>query len=207
VFAAAAVLAVMVSVGLPRFFTQDPPLESPAVFETPQNGDVRLDVAVAGEPEPVFRPEAERAITPVPLPPRSVGSARVVEPEPRVTAVPAPIAPVAVGPIPTAPAPAPAAAARVPAASSSLRVVHQHRLGNCAGLLVVSRDGVTFVPDESDDGFTLLYHQFLDVMDGDSLTIRSADKAYRFLAGGGAASADQLGALVHAITRFRKNGA
>jgi len=207
VLAAAAVLTVLVSVGLPRYLTQEPPLESPAVLETPQNGDVQLDVAgVAGEPEPVFRPEAERVVTPVPSPPRSVGSARVVEPEPKVTAVPAPIAPVAVGPVPPAPAPAPAAPARVPAASSSLRVVHQHRLGNCAGLLVVSRDGVTFVPDESDDGFTLLYHQFLDVMDGDSLTIRSADKAYRFLAGGGAASADQLGALVHAITRFRKNG-
>ena len=45
----------------------------------------------------------------------------------------------------------------VPIRSTSLPVVHQHRLGSCRGRLQVTRAGVTFVSDTDgeDEAFTL----------------------------------------------------
>ena len=72
----------------------------------------------------------------------------------------------------------------VPRAVASLRVVHQHRLGSCRGLLVVTRDGVEYQPDAAEhqvkDGFALPYTRFLSEMSGGSLVIKSNDRDYRF---------------------------
>jgi hypothetical protein len=92
---------------------------------------------------------------------------------------------------------------------TSLRVVHQHRFGNCRGVLSVSRDGLAFVPDldggkNEDDAFSFKHNQFLPMLDGDSLTIKSDTRAYRFkpavVAG---KDDDQLQRLVASITRLR----
>ena len=51
-----------------------------------------------------------------------------------------------------------AEAAATPLSLTSLRVVHQHRFGSCRGQLVVSRDGVAYIPEgegQDKDGFRL----------------------------------------------------
>jgi hypothetical protein len=79
-------------------------------------------------------------------------------------------------PLPTAP---PALTA-----TTSVQVVHLHRLGSCRGRLDVTRDGVTFASEEGDDGeaFTLKYAEFLHALSDDTLTLKSAKKTYRFKA-------------------------
>jgi hypothetical protein len=98
----------------------------------------------------------------------------------------------------TAPAPLPI---------TSLRVVHQHRLGSCRGQLVVSRDGVAYVPEtegDGKDGFRLKYTQFLDELGGDSLRITSNNRDYRFrVATSSTDDREQLQRLAAAIARFR----
>jgi EAL domain-containing protein (putative c-di-GMP-specific phosphodiesterase class I) len=68
--------------------------------------------------------------------------------------------------------------------SVTLPVEHQHRLGSCQGVLVASRDGVAFVPDErsndTDDAFSLRHGEFLHELEEDDLTIRSNTRTYRF---------------------------
>lgn len=87
----------------------------------------------------------------------------------------------------------------------SLRVVHQHRIGNCRGVLVVSSDGVAYVPDErageNRDAFSIALGQFLHSLEGDSLTIRSNDRVYRFKAAEGDGT---LGGLVEHLAALRK---
>ena len=72
----------------------------------------------------------------------------------------------------------------------------------------MSRDGVAFVPDDASDqakdGFNLPYHEFLHALDGDSLTIRSADRAYRFKSDGEGGTGERLETLVESIDRLRK---
>ena len=85
-----------------------------------------------------------------------------------------------------------------------MRVVHQHRLGSCRGLLVVSRDGVAFVQDdhESSDqhGFHLQHGQFLHSLGRDNLTIKSNDRTYRFKAADASGTDDdQFARLVEAL--------
>ena len=73
--------------------------------------------------------------------------------------------------------------AAVPISLTSLRVVHQHRLGSCRGQLVISRDGVAYIPEDDaqgKDSFRLKYTQFLDELSGDSLRITSNNRDYRF---------------------------
>ena len=79
-------------------------------------------------------------------------------------------------PIPTAPPALPA--------TTSVQVVHLHRLGSCRGRLDLTRDGVTFASEEGDDGeaFTLKYAEFLHALSDDTLTLKSAKKTYRFKA-------------------------
>jgi hypothetical protein len=82
----------------------------------------------------------------------------------------------------TAPAPAsPSASVEAEAASSTL-VVHRHRLGNCRGVLSVSRQGIEYVPEGHDpkDAFRFAYGQFVHAVDGDGLTIKTADRTFRF---------------------------
>ena len=52
-------------------------------------------------------------------------------------------------------------------------------------MLVVSRDGVAFLPDEEKekgDAFSFSYSEFLDSLEDGSLTIKSRDRTYRFKA-------------------------
>ena len=94
-----------------------------------------------------------------------------------------------------------------PTALTSLRVVHQHRLGSCRGLLVVTRAGVEYQPDEAEhqvkDGFVLPFTRFLSEMSGDSLIIKSNDRDYRFKAAVDGGASDHIEQLDAAIARLR----
>ena len=81
-------------------------------------------------------------------------------------------------------------------------------MGSCEGRLVVSRDGVAFVPDQktSNDGFALKYSEFLQTMENGRLTIKSTTRTYRFKVAAAAGKDDdgsQLEAVVASIARFR----
>lgn len=89
---------------------------------------------------------------------------------------------------------------------TALSVVHLHLVGSCQGRLVVSRDGVAFVPDETKDGFALKYNEFLHALADGVLTIKSTARTYRFKAAAGAGKEDEGGQLhdvVESIARFR----
>ena len=88
--------------------------------------------------------------------------------------------------------------------TTSLEVVHLHRLGNCRGRLVVRGDGVAFVSEEGEhdaDAFTLKFTEFLHALSDDTLTLKSATRTYRFKAGGD--STRQLRELANQISRAR----
>jgi diguanylate cyclase (GGDEF)-like protein len=90
--------------------------------------------------------------------------------------------------------------------TTSLEVVHLHRIGSCRGRLDVTRDGVAFVPKEGDDeAFSLKYAEFLHALVDDTLTLRSATKTYRFKTGmSGSENAVRLRALTDRIARARR---
>ena len=96
-----------------------------------------------------------------------------------------------------------------PARSSTAhRVLHQHRLGSCRGVLTVSRQGVAFVPDDSqqaDDAFRLLYGQFVHGLADNGLTIKSSTRTYRFkpTTKGEAGGSGTLPSLVESMARLR----
>jgi hypothetical protein len=86
----------------------------------------------------------------------------------------------------------------------SLDVVHLHRFGSCRGQLRVSAAGVAFVrnAEGADDTFDMTYTEFLQSFAGDTLTITSDSRTYRFKA------ADQnhtrqLDELAGQMARFR----
>jgi hypothetical protein len=95
----------------------------------------------------------------------------------------------------------------LPRAVASLRVVHQHRLGSCRGLLVVTRDGVEYQPDAAEhqvkDGFALPYTRFLSEMSGSSLVIKSNDRDYRFKPEAPSSARDHIEQLDAAIAQLR----
>ena len=104
-------------------------------------------------------------------------------------------------PLPANPSPA---AISVPA-TVSLNVMHLHRFGSCRGRLDATRNGVSFVSDEDDDGaFTLKYAEFLHALADDTLTLRSATRIYRFKVGpDDSANKVQLRDLADRIARSR----
>ena len=199
-YVAAALVVLMVSAGIPRYLSKDPPpsaaLASPdtpgttgSAMQTARNGDIEVRAPAdvkqsATPPAPAARPLEKSAAprraanVPVAAPP----DADVIErsgpaEETRLAAVTTP---------------------------ASVRVVHQHRLGSCRGLLVVSGDAVTFRPDEHDGdgqhGFSLRHGQFLHDLGRDNLTIRSNDKVYRFKPADATDTGDnQFGKLVDAF--------
>jgi len=176
-YAAAGAVVVVLSVGLPRLVGTRPP-ETPANEAPSPAGRADLNADI-----PLTPPAAELPLA-TPSPSRTAARR---DPAPATAAPP----------------PAPAA----PMAVTSLRVVHQHRLGNCRGLLVVTRDGVDYQPDEAEhqakDGFTFEYTRFLSEMSGDSLVIRSNNRDYRFkadVAGNGDGHIERIDA---AIARLR----
>jgi diguanylate cyclase (GGDEF)-like protein len=120
----------------------------------------------------------------------------------------------------SAPAPPAAPAPRAPGASAtssapvmpsltSVAVLHLHRLGSCRGLLVVSRRGLTFVPDPKqgriEDGFRFRHGEFLHVLHNDNLTITSNTRTYRFKSAvtTGNDSGELLRRIAADITRLR----
>jgi diguanylate cyclase (GGDEF)-like protein len=108
----------------------------------------------------------------------AVGPAPVPRSPSAPAAVAAPAGP-ATAPSRSGPAEAGSSASRPP---SSLRVVHQHRVGSCRGRLVAAAGRVRYVPDEAggDDGFDFAPGQFLHQLDDGVLTVRSNQRTYRF---------------------------
>lgn len=128
---------------------------------------------------PPTTPDGRAGMTAKPTAPAAVpavkAAARVAAP--RADAAPAPAATPG-----TAPAPVPPRAPVEAEAASSTRVVHRHRLGNCRGVLSVSRQGIEYAPEGDDpkDAFRFAYGQFVHGVDGDGLTIKSSDRTFRF---------------------------
>ena len=195
VLATAAVLAVVASVGLPRFFgdqavpqlpTAPQPVQPPdiaqAIPQPPPTNEINASPAIPIDaPAPVRVPSV---VSPPPAAAAVRGNAGRTSSPPTTTA-----STVQTELVPVVPAvPAARLAGAVPGTPSatpvtSVHVVHQHRLGSCRGQLVVSPVGVSYVPGdpgEAKDAFNLGHNQFLHELDGDSLTIRSTEKAYRF---------------------------
>ena len=107
---------------------------------------------------------------------------------------------------PKVPAVTPAAAAVV-SKTTSLDVVHLHRLGNCRGRLDVTRDGVAFVSatDDADEAFALKYTDFRDKLSDDTLILRSAKRTYRFKAAASRSGGkNELHELAERIERARR---
>jgi hypothetical protein len=184
-YVAAALVALLMSAGLPPPFAgesarEEPPAPGPAA----RSADIALPMprdAVAppsSAPSAPFAPTVARGAAPAPRRGAAVASSAAANT--------------------TAPVPLPV---------TSLRVVHQHRLGSCRGQLVVSRDGVAYVPEnevDGKDGFRLKYTQFLDELGGDSLRITSNNRDYRFrVAASSTDDREQLQRLATAIARFR----
>jgi len=89
-------------------------------------------------------------------------------------------------------------------ATTSLDVMHLHRIGSCHGRLEVSRNGVAFVSKE-DDGLTLKYSEFVHALADDTLILKSVNKTYRFkAAASGKESGNQLRDLADRIARSRQ---
>jgi EAL domain-containing protein (putative c-di-GMP-specific phosphodiesterase class I)/GGDEF domain-containing protein len=201
VYVAAALALVWVSVGMPRPFVGVPPDDASARAANERApvaarlSDVRLPEPAAplapatSAPAP-SRPAAARPVAARPVAPTPSGSGPAVESLRTVGAG----------------TEAGSEAAVLPLSLTSLRVVHQHRLGSCLGQLVVSRDGVAFIPEDDDgkDGFRLKYTQFLDELGGGSLRITSSERDYRFrVAASSGNDREQLERLTAAIARFR----
>jgi hypothetical protein len=91
---------------------------------------------------------------------------------------------------------------------TTVSVMHLHRVGSCQGNLVVSRDAITFVPDDkaNKDAFVFKYGEFLHTLSDGRLTIRSAARTYRFrvaAADGHDDGESQLRTLVENLPRIR----
>jgi diguanylate cyclase (GGDEF)-like protein len=65
---------------------------------------------------------------------------------------------------------------------ATARVVHQHRLGGCRGVLKTSAQGLAFEPEEpaSKDAFIFAYRDFVHDLDGDTLVLKTSDRTFRF---------------------------
>jgi len=212
-YVAAAAAIVWISAGMPRPFgdaASSGPQPGTATVAPSHTVDIPLpapaDAAPAGAPRAVGSPAAAP----------SAGSLSGVMPSAAVRSrPPMPAARGAASPVASAttrskedvPGSPPVADVATPLSLTSLRVVHQHRLGSCTGQLVVSRDGVAFIPEEdgqSKDGFRLKYTQFLDEVGGGGLRITSSDRDYRFrVAASSRNDREQLERLAAAIARFR----
>ena len=161
-------------------------------------------------------PPAKSLATPVappPTVPRSISpskttavsdaqaNAPVHKPDPATNAA---AIPVVERPSAVIPASAPSKAQAV----TTVSVVHLHRIGSCQGHLVVSRDAISFVPDDkaNKDAFVFKYGEFLHTLSDGRLTIKSASRTYRFSVAAADDSDDgesQLTALVENVPRIR----
>ena len=203
-YVAAALTIVWMSVGMPRPFENTSSIDGVAPGAVAGSSGARsADIAL---PVPVESPAAVVAARPT-------APARSNAPVPRSTSTAGSSVTHAAAAAPSSSAPGIldsrsfAAGAAVPISLTSLRVIHQHRLGSCRGQLVVSRDGVAYVPEDDGpgkDGFRLKYTQFLDELNGASLRITSNNRDYRFkVAASSGNEHEQLERLVTAIAKFR----
>jgi diguanylate cyclase (GGDEF)-like protein len=147
--------------------------------------------SVRSKGESSVRGRGDLSAKPSAQPPAVVASDAIATPAPDPTRAPVPETP---GPPVRAP--------------TSLNVVHFHRLGNCQGRLVVSREGVEFVPDEKTgkDAFAFKYSEFLYTLADSTLTIKSNSRTYRFKAAPVAGKDDdgsRLRDVVESIARHR----
>jgi diguanylate cyclase (GGDEF)-like protein len=134
--------------------------------------------------------------------PPATSLATPVTPPPTVPSIPTPKTTVVSGP--QIPASAPSKAQAV----TTVGVVHLHRVGSCQGHLVVSRDAISFVPDDkaNKDAFVFKYGEFLHTLSDGRLTIKSASRTYRFSVAAADDNHDgesQLTALVDNFPRIR----
>ena len=204
-YAAAGLAALVLSAGIPTLLsTPRPPEVAAGVAGSPDAGRLAVNAGTVLPPvssEPTAKPaltipvaqsvvaRQENAPAPAPVRPPAAAPALL----PRAVVVPPPAA------VPVAPV--------LPRAVASLRVVHQHRLGSCRGLLVVTRDGVEYQPDAAEhqvkDGFALPYTRFLSEMSGSSLVIKSNDRDYRFKPEAPSSARDHIEQLDAAIAQLR----
>jgi hypothetical protein len=59
-------------------------------------------------------------------------------------------------------------------------VVHDHVLGSCKGILKITRNTLSFIPERQKDGFAFKYDEFTYASSNDQLTIKSGSKTFRF---------------------------
>jgi EAL domain-containing protein (putative c-di-GMP-specific phosphodiesterase class I)/GGDEF domain-containing protein len=153
-------------------------------------------VASAGIGASLYRAQPDPAVPPAAALDVPAAGPSEGEPEPARGAggnVPDPAPASVTGPSPAAadplPAPPVAASARV---GRTFEVVHLHRFGRCEGRLVVSRSGLTFVPDDetSNDGVTLSHGGFEYRADRNTLTIRAPRRTFRFTMPDGVSNAE-----------------
>jgi EAL domain-containing protein (putative c-di-GMP-specific phosphodiesterase class I)/GGDEF domain-containing protein len=193
-YATAAVFAVVFSLGLPRYFVPRVP-QTRGALVAPRAADVQLEPSaiVAGSGAPALTPDQVPVLPSIVLPgaPAVLPSAPAALPSARAGLPIVPVSPIG----------APPAA---PVLTTSVRVVHEHRLGSCRGLLTASEAGLAFAPEGNDasDGFSLGHGHFLHALTNEGLTIKSQERTYRFKAAA-AGEATSLEALVASIARFR----
>jgi len=206
---AAAVLVILTSKGLVTRFTNGlrpaVPSSSPLPLESAEQGlpvgtvadagvpvrtsDVFLESAAPGAPAALRRKEDLSATSSAPRPAVATSNATATAGPGRTSA------------------PAPQTSGAAVQEVTSLTVVHLHRVGSCQGRLIVSRDGVAFIPDETTakDGFALKYREFLHTLADGRLTIKSNTRTYRFKTAAIAGIVDDgapLRDVVERIARF-----
>jgi hypothetical protein len=191
------------------------PLQPAPLVATPPSVATSIETSKATAfpppaPVPAPRTPSSATVTATPTPPAPAMSskpssrAKAAIPEAIPVTANAPAIPVVEGPI----ASIPDAHRSNAQAVTSVSVVHLHRLGSCQGHLVVSRDGIAFVPDdkENTDAFVFRYGEFLHTLSEGRLTIMSAARTYRFRVAPADANDDgesQLRTLVDNLPRSR----
>jgi hypothetical protein len=91
-------------------------------------------------------------------------------------------------------------------AETTARVVHQHRLGGCRGVLKASAQGLAFEPDSpSKDAFIFAYRDFVHDLDGETLVVKTSDRTFRFqpIKTEGKRDRSELSALLAVLTAAR----
>jgi diguanylate cyclase (GGDEF)-like protein/PAS domain S-box-containing protein len=66
------------------------------------------------------------------------------------------------------------------AATRELAVIHIHALGSCRGVLKMSPDNLSFIPEKEKDSFTFTYSDCSCIVSKDRLEIKCGSRTYRF---------------------------
>jgi len=65
-------------------------------------------------------------------------------------------------------------------AAQSFPAVHDHRFGNCKGVLTITGQGIAYVPEKGTHGFEFGWADCTWAVEKDQLTVRSRGKTWRF---------------------------